>query len=133
MKPTEREAARSFRPWRGRTFVGSPPSGLGGGVGFAIRRLKPAATHSWPLPGPATVPSIRPFSARFSHHGQPLSAVDAQNMNVVARAPDLDGQRVLICGEGGPISVQGPLPRWQAQGFALLAAEQKMKMQFGGR
>jgi hypothetical protein len=43
-------------------FVGSTPSGLGGGVGFAIRRLKPAATHGRPLPGPATVLFEFPFS-----------------------------------------------------------------------
>jgi hypothetical protein len=52
-------------PALGRTFVGSTPSGLGGRVGFAIRRFKPAATHGWPLPGPITVPSILPFSTRF--------------------------------------------------------------------
>jgi len=54
-------------------------------------------------------------------------------MNVVARAPNLDGRRVPIREEGGPISVQGLLSRWQAQGFAMLAAERKMKMQFGER
>ena len=57
MKPTEREVARSLRPWRGRTFLGSTPSGLGVQVGFGIRRFKLAATYGGPLPGPATVPS----------------------------------------------------------------------------
>jgi len=54
-------------------------------------------------------------------------------MNVVARALNLGGRGVLIREEGGPISVQEPLPRWQAQGSAMLAAEHKMKMQFEER
>ena len=54
-------------------------------------------------------------------------------MNVVARASNLEGRRVLILEHGGQISVQGPLPRWQEQGFAMLGAEHKMKIQFGER
>jgi hypothetical protein len=50
-------------------FVGSTPSGLGGRVGFAIRRLKPAATRGRPLPGPATVL----FELRFSSFQFPVS------------------------------------------------------------
>ena len=89
MKPTEREAAKSFRPWRGRTFLGSTPTGLDGRVGFALRRLKPAATHGWPLPGPAAVPSMLFLGNRFSHYGPPFSAMNTQNDSMADECMDV--------------------------------------------
>ena len=67
MKPTEREAARWFRPWRGRTFVGSTPSGLGGRVGFAIRSPAPAGLRL------LTVGPYRGLPRSYSNFAFPVS------------------------------------------------------------
>ena len=58
-------------------------------MGFALRRLKPAATHGGPLPGPAAVASMPFLSNRFSHYGSPFSAMNAQNDSMTDECMDV--------------------------------------------